>query len=146
MGEATRLRRDPDALVTQVDPMLLSEAFDDAASDIEQHGWRRSGAAYPGERDPQGTYSRCVWVAILRALERRIGPINKLSLYAAAAENVLTVYFDVKLPIDLFELNDSFSGTDAEGTAWAIKSLREIQQQLLIGVRALELIAGPDFD
>lgn len=141
-----RRRWDTHKLLDAVDPLLLAEAFGAAASDIDEHGWRRCGVKTDEERNPQGTYTRCFWIAVMRALERRIQPIKTLEAYTLAAENTLLIYFDIKTAQDLFALNDGFEGSDEEGKAWAIASLRAIQEQLRIGVRALELIAGPDTD
>lgn len=125
-----------------VDLVQLGKAFDAAASDIERYGWRRGGVSNedPDKYNPRGTYSRCLWVAVSRALERA-----KLYHYLATAEDMLLTYFHEPFIVNVFVLNDHFPGPDEKGQAWAVKSLREIAAELC-GANAPKSVAEPDTD
>lgn len=143
-GEVTRVRHDPELLAI-VDHIRLAEAFEDAGTDIIQYGWCRGGVQYPRGQDKNGTYQRCVWIAVMRALERMIANVTEFKSYLAATENALLVHFGQTEMGMVFAANDFYEGTDEEGKEWAVGQLAEIATKLR-GADALMLVAGPDID
>lgn len=139
---APRVRRNPMAILAQVSREMLSSIFLDAADDTDKHGWRRGGAFFPSEADPQGSFRRCIWVASMRAAERRITNVAELALYVAAVENCLIGHFEVADIVDVFALNDGHSNLD-EGKAWSVENLRQLATEVLTA-DARVLIAGMD--
>lgn len=118
----------------------LANIFDIASADIDKYGWRRHGAALR-EHDPRGSYRRCLWVALIRVLER----INAPKTYSHDAAGALLVHMGYMSLCDVFWANDRYDGTDAEGKAWAVNLLHEVATELR-GANAQTLVAGPVID
>ncbi len=115
------------AMWTATEVEQFAWAMDQAANDIEKYGWRRGGCL-SSERDSQGTYSRCLWVAGMRALGRT-SEISISVKFLDVFEHVLSAKLGVRFARDIFAVNDTFPGSDEEGKVWAAATLREIAQK-----------------
>lgn len=75
-------------------------------------------------------------------MERHIGK-GRRGPYIAAIENILTIHFGLPTVGAVFQMNDSYVGSDEEGKAWAVSQLAEIATKLR-GADARTLVEGPD--
>lgn len=104
--------------ITQSQRELLASVFVEAADDIVEFGWRK-GSGY--DTDPNGDYTRCVWIASQRSFTRfntaNNNILNHDSDLLRAFDEALFIAAEVSNNDELFDKNDS--QPNEEGQAWA---------------------------
>lgn len=113
-----------------------------AADDIQLYGWKNEGADFD-EDDPYGMYPRCVWIALVRAVEANgieaaaDDRYYDKSLVLNTAENAVVKAAGLENISEVFDLNDRQDLE--EGRGWAINLLEKAAEQLDIAPVLLDV-------
>lgn len=114
-----------------------------AAQDIEDYGWVPEGGG-PNTVDPYGTYPRCPWTGLMRAIERdRIASKEDYEHYRAViniAEQALVAVTGAIELSDFFLINDH-QDLD-KGKEWALKALRDAAFHVMNGAPVPDSVTG----